>query len=413
MFENFLNFVGSEDPEHIADGIGIDLDGDGIIDGIDLDGDGTIDIFGLDTDDDGSLDMFMQQADTDGDGIEDTAFLYIDSDGDKQIDQLVVQHTEVLDTDNDGNADMLVMQTYTDSDLNGVWDSVQTEAASDSDGNGIFDTFYTQTAVDSDQDGQLDRFFTQTDVDFNEDGIMDVSQMEISEDTDGDGTEDYIFTGTDYTGDGVFDEVFEVGAPSTFMVELMTAEAPSYDTFDPDAANMDMVIGDPAEASEHWHIQQTSSTCAVASQEFVLEELTGKEFSEKELTAIAETNGWYDDGTPFECVGNLIEYMGHHTERSTGNNIHDIEKCLANGGQVIVGVDSDELWNGESNDFFGPGMDANHAIQVTGVNYTDPHHPTVIINDSGVKNGCAAEIPLNDFMEAWEDSGYYMVEAYL
>jgi hypothetical protein len=38
---------------------------------------------------------------------------------------------------------------------------------------------------------------------------------------------------------------------------------------------------------------------------------------------------------------------------------------------------------------------------------SDPGHPMVIINDSGVPNGAAVKYPLNQFTDAWENSGFY------
>ena len=111
-------------------------------------------------------------------------------------------------------------------------------------------------------------------------------------------------------------------------------------------------------------------------------------------------------------VGNILEHMGRDVERSQGNSIDDIAQCLQDGGQVIVAVDSSELWEGVNDDNFGPGMQADHAVQVIGIDYTDPDEPMVILNDPGASNGGGAQVPLDEFMDAWEDSGCYMVEAY-
>ena len=77
-----------------------------------------------------------------------------------------------------------------------------------------------------------------------------------------------------------------------------------------------------------------------------------------------------------------------------------------------MGIDADEMWEGGSDDFYGPGMGANHAIQVIGVDHTDPENPMVIINDSGVANGQCVSVPADLFMDAWEDSDNFMVTAF-
>jgi hypothetical protein len=112
-----------------------------------------------------------------------------------------------------------------------------------------------------------------------------------------------------------------------------------------------------------------------------------------------------------EDVGNILEAYGINVDRHQGGTIQDIEQCLQNGGDVIVGVDADEIWY-RDNDTFGPGDDANHAIEVIGIDYSNPDQPMVILNDSGTPDGCGSMVPLDQFMDAWEDSGFYMVEAY-
>ncbi len=249
------------------------------------------------------------------------------------------------------------------------------------------------TPVDLDEDGIMDGLLFQAREDYNEDGIFEA----LGE-----------FMNTDE--DGIVEPVDQY---SPIYYEDSGA-APAYETFDPSRADLDSIVGDPAGNMENWHWQETGTSCAVASQEFVLEQLTGQEFSEGELRQLAEENGWYDPegGTTMDDVGNILAHMGLHVEQNMGSTMSDIEQCLASGGQVIVGVDSGELWSGENEEMFGPGMDADHAIQVTGIDYSNPAEPMVIINDPGASNGGGAMIPIDEFVDAWEDSGCFMVEAY-
>ena len=249
------------------------------------------------------------------------------------------------------------------------------------------------TPVDLDEDGIMDGLLFQGREDYNEDGIFEA----LGE-----------FMNTDE--DGIVEPVDQY---SPIYYEDSGA-APAYETFDPSRADLDSIVGDPAGNMENWHWQETGTSCAVASQEFVLEQLTGQEFSEGELRQLAEENGWYDPegGTTMDDVGNILAHMGLHVEQNMGSTMSDIEQCLASGGQVIVGVDSGELWSGENEEMFGPGMDADHAIQVTGIDYSNPAEPMVIINDPGASNGGGAMIPIDEFVDAWEDSGCFMVEAY-
>lgn len=56
---------------------------------------------------------------------------------------------------------------------------------------------------------------------------------------------------------------------------------------------------------EVWHQQTYPDTCAIVCQEFVLDQLTGEDFSENELRSEATASGSYipGGGTPAECVG--------------------------------------------------------------------------------------------------------------
>ena len=298
----------------------------------------------------------------------------------------MVRYDEVLDRDGDGRADAWVQEQQIDFNADGIPEIVWSRVELDEDGDGEADARDIFFGYNLDMDGELDRFQV----------------------------------GHDYDHDGIVDEIEELieaepeVEPEDPEFVVVPGGVPTYIPFDPDNSDPDCVVGDPEEAIDSWHWQETNSSCAVAAQEFVLEILTGREFDESDLRDLAEEQGWYDPngGTAVEDVGNILEHMGLHVERSEGNSIEDLERCLDKGGEVIVGVDSDELWNGSSDDRFGPGMDADHAIQVIGIDRTDPDQPMVIINDSGTNNGGGAMVPMDLFIEAWEDSGCFMVEAY-
>ena len=418
MLDNFMDLFDLDDlPKEPDDGLmsqagGQEQNSDPVL--VDLDGDGI-------------PDMVVQQQglDLDGDGILET--------------QLVNQ---AFDLDGDGIIDAQRVSVGVDGDLDGVADLNVDTVAVDLDGDGLAD--YQQMGMDLDGDGvfeRLDQF-----VDLDGDGVFDMAHTAM--DTDGDGRFDAFQMTKDLDGDGVFHgvelapddrepqaddqnrpddqdgQIFDDEAEPFYEPEPQAevepqpdpgyGAVPNFEPFDPDEADPDKVIGDPESAMENWHWQETGSSCAVASQEFVLEELTGQEFEESDLRDLAEANGWYmpQAGTPMDDVGNILEHMGLDVERSQGNSIDDIAQCLQDGGQVIVAVDSSELWEGVNDDNFGPGMQADHAVQVIGIDYTDPDEPMVILNDPGASNGGGAQVPLDEFMDAWEDSGCYMVEAY-
>lgn len=177
------------------------------------------------------------------------------------------------------------------------------------------------------------------------------------------------------------------------------------------------VIGDPAMDMSSWHQQVHYDTCAIASQGFIIESLTGQHISEDALMYEAQQYGWYRQGagTPLYHVGDLLEAHGISVVRKEGASLADIADQLRQQHKIIVGVNGEDYWyHGSPNDplasFPGiPGQQADHAIEVIGINNTQPDHPLVIINDPGVPNGQGLEIPADIFYQAWSTSDYYMV----
>ncbi|MFP3787209.1 hypothetical protein, partial [Burkholderia sp. SIMBA_024] len=58
---------------------------------------------------------------------------------------------------------------------------------------------------------------------------------------------------------------------------------------------------------------------------------------------------------------------------------------------------------------FMPGQDANHAVQVAAIDYSNPEQPIVILNDPGHPEGQGMRVPADEFVNAWNDSNNYMV----
>ena len=171
---------------------------------------------------------------------------------------------------------------------------------------------------------------------------------------------------------------------------------------------------------EHWHLQNHDDTCAVVGQEFVLESVTGLDYSEENLREEALSRGWYAPGcgTPLAHVGNLLEIHGVEVDRRFGCSIDEMAERLAEGQKVLVSIDADEIWSAGQgflqDDFLGdlpqmPGQDANHVVQVIDVDRSDPDHPVVILNDSGNPQGCGLRVALKEFEDAWADSSNFMV----
>ena len=397
----------------------------------------------LDRNGDGQTDMIIMEDDSDGDGINETEIVLADNNYDGVFESSVIDTDEdgngfidtrkrELDTDGDGVVDY--KETVIDTNHNGVFDENDSvEYTHDSNHFGSIDSYKIQ--IDTDGDGIID--YAELGRDYNNDGVFD--SLKIYEDTTGNGkldtmTELYDSTGDgkldtaeihyDYDGDGVEDWTqFCIYNPDSGSVTPLN-DTPEYANiaatyswelpqYQPNENYPEGISGDPATSMEYWEPQGESGPCALYSQMFIIEEFTGQDIDINEFTAMAEENGWYGPGgtTPLN-MSKMLDAYGIENEMSFHNDINDIEECLEEGGKVIVAIDADEIWHGEGGDLFSPNATANHAVEVIGIDYTNPEKPMVILNDSGSPNGRGEMVPLDDFLDAWKDSECQMIKCY-
>jgi len=171
------------------------------------------------------------------------------------------------------------------------------------------------------------------------------------------------------------------------------------------------IAGDPAEDAKLWHKQEHPMSCAVTCQEFVAEGLLKGEYSEARMRAYAGREGWFDDeGTVPGDVGKLLEAMGLEVRREENCRVEDIAEALQSGGKVMASVNNMAL----QNPLYAllPGFGANHMVEVTGVDRSDPAHVKITLNDPGVENGAGIVYPLERFEAAWGTGNRFMVSAY-
>ncbi|MDO4650507.1 MAG: hypothetical protein Q4B26_17855 [Eubacteriales bacterium] len=173
----------------------------------------------------------------------------------------------------------------------------------------------------------------------------------------------------------------------------------------------DAIYGNPETDAKNWHHQTESVSCAVACQEFIVEQLTGQEYYEHDLIQYAENLGWYDpeSGTSIKDVGNILEAAGLLVERGEQYTLNDLAEELESGGKVICGVNNKILQNPMYS--LVPGLRANHAVQVSGIDASDPNNVEVILNDPGVINGRGLRVPADTFMKAWGTGDNFAVFA--
>lgn len=160
-------------------------------------------------------------------------------------------------------------------------------------------------------------------------------------------------------------------------------------------------------------LQSYDDTCAIKSQQIVLQS-HGIDVSEDELREEAMHNGWYfpGEGTPMADIGNLLVNYGIEAHKYVGATTHDLAEELLQGHQVIVGVDSGELWNKGIDETFEDiicGPQADHALLISGFAINSiTGSENILLTDPGTGE-MFANYPVEQFEDAWDDSGNYMV----
>lgn len=165
--------------------------------------------------------------------------------------------------------------------------------------------------------------------------------------------------------------------------------------------------GDPLTDANYWRQQEGDMSCAVVAQICVYESLTGEHIPESDAANYASQQGWFDptSGTPLEYTSNILEVFGINTVQSNNASLDTLENALSMGDKPIVGLDGNEIWNPQY-DQYGNSLEqenAGHAVWVTGINYQSNGSVDIILNDSGTPNGSSSVVDYYDFMNAWSD----------
>lgn len=137
-----------------------------------------------------------------------------------------------------------------------------------------------------------------------------------------------------------------------------------------------------------------------------------QEFSEKDMIRFAEEKGWYraESGTPERHVGDILESLGLEVNREAGQTLSDLAEDLQRGRKIICSVNNMILSNPDFAEL--PGIKANHAVEMIGIDASTPDHIQVILNDSGVEDGQGRRVSADTFMKAWNTSRNYAVTAW-
>lgn len=394
---------------------------------IDTTGDGIADLVMADLDHDGVADMIM--ADIDDNGMPHTAIIPHES-----------GETVIHDTDKNGILDHSV--TMLDRNIDGVPDLIieshdynqdkfvdSQKILIDTDSTGKFDVVIQRH--DTDGSGVMDDTTIQFDsAETGEDGVPDLTIHERLTDKDSTGHYHTKVVDVDEGSDGVYeqtgvrmpaaegDQHVLIGDMPTDILESADETTAGFGlgNFDSSKSDMDKVTGDPEKSMGKWECQGGTNRCALYSQRFVIEELTGQNVDMGEYLKTAKDNGWFSEngGTAPLNMNKMLDYYGVKNEMSFHNSLDDIEQSLARGERVIVSVDADEIWYGEKDNVFTPfdaeGLDcANHAVEVIGIDRSNPNNPMVILNDSGTPEGRGELVPAGIFCDAWDDGDCQMI----
>lgn len=182
------------------------------------------------------------------------------------------------------------------------------------------------------------------------------------------------------------------------------------ETFAVGFAQADPYFGLPAENINDPRFQQaTPDGCDFAAEASVLRDYGFSDVTEEQLQMEGADQGWYEGhGTPMDRMGSHLESHGVPYTATEGNGVENLVAELARGHEIIIAVDSGEIWNpGIAEDMEDAiyGGRPDHAIIVNGISIADN---TATITDSG--NGdYRCEVPLDRLVDAWEDSNFTMV----
>jgi hypothetical protein len=134
-------------------------------------------------------------------------------------------------------------------------------------------------------------------------------------------------------------------------------------------------------------------------------------YNEEEMLNLAKTNMWLcESGTQLNNIGKTLNLLGMSIEQHFNATLKDISDALNSGKDVIVAVDGGELlgdrWAELMEDIF-EGEIPDHTVVVLDYNTANG---TITLFDPNSDNN-SDSYPIEQFMDAWNDSRNFMVTA--
>lgn len=156
------------------------------------------------------------------------------------------------------------------------------------------------------------------------------------------------------------------------------------------------------------------NSCAIKAQQLILGDY-GIFVSTSELTRVAQQNGWYIEqkGSPFDFIGELLNFYNIPAVQMRNANVYHLMHELSQGHKIIVGVDDQDLkqskrWQEFDDKMFG--KEANHVLLVAGIQTKADGTAQITISDPSEPDNPKV-ISMQQFLSAWEDSGYFNVSS--
>lgn len=287
----------------------------------------------------------------------------------------------------------------------------------DVNGDGITDSIYVRidaavsfVVVDADDDAEADTAY----IDINADGAADVVVSEseggyelslVSDPTDMQWVSREELTTLVPELVAALDHTFPTDAPQGDTEETVSDPSLDGDTWTIEEGRL---IGDPLGDSQYWFQQAQNGFCLPASIAQIVSEYTGVTYEdEMAFVEIANEIGAFvvsEDGIPgipFEKGVEILNQAGVPAQYQFGD-LESLASDLEAGYNVILFIDSGELWTGEATEDNMP----DHAVVVTGI---DTERGTVLLSDPGAPWGDLSEVPIDLFMNAWADSENAMI----
>lgn len=205
--------------------------------------------------------------------------------------------------------------------------------------------------------------------------------------------------------DAAADEVptHEVPAPEATVGAAAVVDNEAVDEV-PDLTGDGAVHGNPVAWTLDWFYQQFDGYCGPSVVAQVVAQYTGATITDpQQLVDRAVELGLMDDpseGMTLPAVETLLEDQGVPCTRTT-SSLDDLRARLDAGYGVIATVDSGEIWIPENESTEDD--TADHVLVVAGV---DDARGVVILSDPGVPYGNQLEVPIEQFEDAWADSGF-------